>query len=215
MQIKDKSGLTIVPVPSLRRLTIYLPYLKELSSGVTEYVSATTIARALGYIPIQVRKDIAYTGITGKPRRGYPISELVNQLEVFLGWKSYKNTFLVGAGNLGRAIMGYPGFKDCGLQIVAAFDADPAKIGTRLFGIEILSMDEFKTLVKRMGVQLGIITAPEQSAQEIADIMVDAGIHGIWNFAPVKLNIPDDVIVQNENLASSLTVLSKKLDQIV
>jgi redox-sensing transcriptional repressor len=211
MQIKSNEGKTIIPIPSLRRLPLYHQYLKEKIKNGVEYVSATNISDDLDLIAIQVRKDIAYTGITGKPKLGYDTKELLKVIEHFLGWDDVKKAFLIGAGNLGLAIMGYPGFKELGLDIVCAFDIDPAKIGKEYNGIKILNLDKFEDLTKRMKIKIGILTVPLEAAQTTADRMVKAGIKAIWNFSSTKLVVPEGIIVQSENLATSLTVLSKKL----
>jgi redox-sensing transcriptional repressor len=200
------------PIPSLRRLPTYHNYLKELLIKDIEYTSTTVIANDLNLIPIQVRKDLAYTGYAGKPKLGYNVKELLVAIENFLGWNDTKIAFLVGVGNLGRAILGYSGFKDLGLNVIAGFDTDTGKIGKKIDGIKVLGLDKFENLVKRMKVKIGIITAPAQSAQNIADLMVKSGILAIWNFAPVAINAPENIIIQNENLASSLSVLSKRLN---
>lgn len=200
-----------IPVPSLKRLNIYHSLLNQLENE-QEYISATQIADNLNLIPIQVRKDIAFTGIIGKPKLGYNVKKLIATIETFLGWNNTKNAFLVGAGDLGKAILKYPGFKKLGLEIIAAFDADQEKIGTSIGEIQVLPIEKIKELAIRMKVKVGIITVPTETAQGIADILIEAGIIAIWNFAPVKLKLPSHLIVQNENLASSLAVLCKQLN---
>ena len=118
---------------------------------------------------------------------------------------------MVGVGHLGSALLGYPGFKDYGLNIAAAFDVDDKKIGKEINGKKIQHIYKLPALAKRMDVQIGILTAPASAAQELAGLMIDAGIKAIWNFAAVRLVVPDGVIVQHENLASSLAVLSKRI----
>jgi redox-sensing transcriptional repressor len=139
------------------------------------------------------------------------VAELIDILEQFLGYRRVDDAFLIGAGHLGLALLGYEGFKERGLNIVAAFDTDPDKIGKRFHGKEILHIDKFTKLVERMKIPIGILTVPAHEAQKITDMMVNAGIKAIWSFAPVHIHVPPDVIVQHENLASSLVVLSKKL----
>jgi len=211
VQIKSNKGETIIPIPSIKRLPLYYQYLKEKVKNHIEYVSATDIAEELGLVAIQVRKDIAFTGSIGKPRLGYEVNELVKVIEHFLGWDDLKKAFLIGAGNLGLAIMGYPGFRELGLDIVCAFDTDPLKIGKEINGIKILPIDKLDNLAKRMQIKIGILTVPLSVAQITADRMVHAGIKAIWNFSSTMLTVPEDIIIQSENLAASLTVLSKKL----
>ncbi len=175
------------------------------------YASGAVVAKALQLDPIMVRKDMAMTGVTGRPRLGFPVDELVTAIEAFLGWTNMTDAFLCGVGSLGRALLGYEGFQQHGLSIIAAFDRDPAKVNTKERGVRIYAMDKLPAMIKRLHVQLGILTVPADAAQPIAEIMVKAGIRGIWNFTPVKLTLPQDVVIQRVDLASSLAVLSHRL----
>lgn len=203
--------LKIAPVPTLRRLPVYLDLLKRLQQAETENVSCTRIANELDILPIQVRKDIEITGIRGTPRIGYSVAEMIRAIEAFLGWDNTHHAFLVGAGHLGSAIMGYQGFRENGLEIVAAFDIDAAIIGTSIHGIRVLPLSKLSDLARRMKIKIGIITVPAQAAQSAADLMTDAGIKAIWNFAPAHLNVPPNIILQNEHLAASFAILSQRL----
>jgi len=165
----------------------------------------------LGCIPVQVRKDLQYTGIIGKPKTGYSVSELIQAIETFLGWNNINEAFLVGAGNLGTALLGHERFSKFGLRIVAAFDTDTNKVGQWIHEKAVLSLDKLADLAPRMSIHLGIITAPAEVAQAVADEMVKGGIQAIWNFAPVKLKVPEHIIVHNEDLYNSLASLSWKL----
>jgi redox-sensing transcriptional repressor len=136
---------------------------------------------------------------------------LLSNIEDFLGWNNTTDAYLVGVGNLGSALLGYQGFKEYGLNIIAAFDADETKAGTEIRGKLVFPVGKLPDMIRRMGIKIGILTVPAQSAQELTDLMVDAGIHAIWNFSPIKIMVPQRIIVQHENLASSLVVLSKKL----
>lgn len=201
-----------IPEPTLRRLPIYYHYLSKLTQGSeADCISCTQIADDLKLIPIQVRKDLEITGALGKPKVGYNVAALKKIIADFLGWNNMSDAFLVGAGHLGQALLGYQGFKDYGLNIAAAFDVDPKKVGKEIQGKKILHVYKLPGLAKRMNVQIGILTAPAHAAQELASLMIDAGIKAIWNFAAVRLVVPDGVIVQHENLASSLAVLSKRI----
>jgi redox-sensing transcriptional repressor len=200
-----------VPEPTLRRLPTYHGILKQFERQGRPVVSCTRIAEALGLDPTQVRKDLAVTGIVGKPKVGYVVADLVTAIEEFFGWHNVTDAFLAGVGSLGTALLGYDGFKQYGLNIVAAFDTDPEKIGTKVRGKQVLALTKLPDLARRMHVHLGIIAVPPDAAQEVADQMVSGGISGIWNFAPVALQVPDDIIVENERLASGLAVLSRKL----
>lgn len=204
---------TVIPLPSLRRLPTYLYYLKKLAAQGREVVSCTRIAAEFGQDPTQVRKDLAGTGITGKPKVGYPVAELIRAIEHFLGWDNRTDAFLAGAGNLGSALMGYQGFAEHGLNIVAAFDTDPAKVGTSIHGKPVMDLEKLPALAERMKIRLGIIAVPVAAAQGVADLMVRGGIQAIWNFSPAAITIPPQVIIEREDLSSGLAVLSRRLTQ--
>jgi redox-sensing transcriptional repressor len=176
-----------------------------------EYASGAVVAKELGLDPIVVRKDLAITGAVGRPRLGFQMDEIITAIEEFLGWSNTSDAFLVGVGNLGTALLGYQGFEQHGMRIVAAFDTNPALIGQKIHGKVILDIKKLPSLAKRMHVQIGIITATASVAQGIADVMVEGGIRGIWNFTPAKLTVPPHVTLQREDLASSLAVLSHRL----
>jgi redox-sensing transcriptional repressor len=200
-----------IPQPSLRRLPQYHHYLMVLEAKGIGRVSCSVIGQGLGLVPVQVRKDLQYTGIVGKPKTGYSVSELIQAIETFLGWNNINEAFLVGAGNLGTALLGHERFSKFGLRIVAAFDTDPAKVGQWIHEKAVLPLDKLADLAPRMSIHLGIITTPAEVAQAVADEMVKGGIQAIWNFAPVKLTVPKHIIVHNEDLYNSLASLSWKL----
>jgi redox-sensing transcriptional repressor len=199
-----------IPEPTLRRLPRYLHLLRSLESE-RETVSSTYIGKELGFDAIQVRKDIEHTGLIGRPKVGYTVQALVQAIEQTLGWNDPRRAFLIGAGSLGTALLGYPRFAESGLDIVAAFDTDESKIGTTIHGKVVLPLEKFDGLVKRMHVLVGILTVPAEQAQAIAERAVLAGMAAIWNFAPVTLRVPSHVVVQNEDLYIGLAALSQKL----
>jgi len=202
-----------IPQPSLNRLPQYHHYLSDLRIKGIRTVSCSLIGVDLNLVPVQVRKDLQYTGIVGKPKTGYAVPELIAAIETFLGWNNVHEAFLAGAGNLGTALLGHERFSHFGLRIVAAFDTDPEKIGQWVHGKMVLPLEKLADLSKRMSIHLGIITAPAEYAQSIAEEMVAGGIQAIWNFAPVRLKLPPQVIVHNEDLYSTLASLSWKLAQ--
>lgn len=209
--VKSEVQARAVPEPSLRRMPLYHRLLKQLAEGQRTQVTCTEIGVQLGLDPTQIRKDLEYTGIAGRPKVGYSLPALIAAIESFLGWNNVNDAFLVGAGNLGAALLGYPHFADYGLNIVAAFDSDPAKVGRPIHGKEVFPLSRLVSLARRMHILIGIITVPESAAQEVADLMAAAGILAIWNFAPAHLKVPPQVIVHNENLYCSLASLSQKL----
>ena len=196
--------LVHAPVPTLRRLPTYHHYLLRLREQGRPFVSCTLIAEDLKLYPTQVRKDLAVTGIVGKPKVGYSVDELLESIESFLSWNDHHSAFLVGVGGLGSALIGYPGFERYG------FDIDAKKVGTAIHGKRILDIDKLPGLAARMHVHLGIIAVPASAAQVIADVMVRGGIRAIWNFAPIGLKVPEGVVVHNEDLAASLAVFLQK-----
>jgi len=200
-----------IPQPSLNRLPQYHHYLATLKAKGINRVSCSLIGSDLNLVPVQVRKDLQYTGIVGKPKTGYSVPELILAIETFLGWNNVNEAFLVGAGNLGTALLGHERFSNFGLSIVAAFDSDPEKIGQWIHGKAVLPLDKLADLAQRMSIHLGIITAPAEYAQDIALEMVKGGIQAIWNFAPARVKVPAHIIVHNEDLYSSLASLSWKL----
>ena len=204
------SDLRPISEPTLRRLPRYLHLLRGLSAERAA-VSSTYIGQILGLDPVQVRKDIECTGLNGRPKVGYNIFGLIRAIEATLGWNNTHRAFLVGAGNLGSALLGYPRFAQSGLEILAAFDADPRKVNTEIHGKKVLPVSKLENLALRMHVMVGILTVPAEQAQSMADRMVLGGICAIWNFAPVELRVPDGVVVQNEDLYAGLATLSQKL----
>ena len=198
---------------TLYRLPVYLSLLQEKRREGLEYISATTIANLLGLNHVQVRKDLSCASTAGRPKVGYAIDVLIKDLQNFLDYNNTKNAVIVGAGDLGKALLGYGGFTSYGLNIVAAFDNNPALAGTSVKDKPIFAMEKLPRVVENMNVHIGIITTPAHTAQAVADVLVKNGVKAIWNFAPTSLNVDEDIIVQNENMATSLAVLSSKLNE--
>lgn len=196
---------------TLQRLPVYLNYLKTLPENKTENISATTIADALKLNDVQVRKDLASVSSGGRPKIGYVTEKLIADIERFLGYDNRDSAVIVGVGNLGHALLSYGGFVRYGLEIVAAFDSDSEVAGTVVNGKRVLPAADIKKVCSDLKVRIGIITVPGENAQEVCDALIDGGIMAVWNFAPVHLNVPDGVLVQNENMACSLAVLSQHL----
>jgi redox-sensing transcriptional repressor len=176
-----------------------------------EFVSATVIAEELQLDSIQVRKDLAMTGIAGTPKKGFPVEDIISAIECYLGWDSTSDAVLVGAGNLGSALLGYREFLLHGLNIIAAFDVNSRKTGARIHGIQILNAETMDIQIKNFGVRIAVLTVPAECAQDTADILVRAGIEGIWNFTGVKLKVPKNVAVQQEDLSAGYALLRVKM----
>ncbi len=196
---------------ALKRLPIYLTYLKSLGEDAPENISATTLAAALNMGEVQVRKDLALVSDGGRPKVGYRRLSLISDLEQFLGYDNTNDAVLIGAGKLGRALLGYSGFSEYGLNIVAAFDANEALTGTHEGGKPILPLRDLEQLCAARKILIGIITVPATQAQNVCDLLIANGIKAIWNFAPTHLDVSAGILVQNENMATSLAVLSKHL----
>jgi redox-sensing transcriptional repressor len=196
------------------RMPQYLHYLKQLQQNGVTIVAAPAVARAMRLHDVQVRKDFAaVSSIHGKPKAGFPVNGLIADMERILGYHDVEQAVLVGVGYLGRALLSYKGFAQYGLNIVMAFDADEALAGQQICGKHILSPSQLSDMCRRMNIHIGIITVPASQAQAVCDSLVESGVLAIWNFAPVHLNTPDGILVQNENMAASLAVLSKHLSE--
>ena len=195
----------------LQRLPLYLSYLRSLGDGEPENISATALAAALEMGEVQVLKDLAMVSDGGRPKVGYRRLALISDIEQFLGYDNTNNAVLIGAGKLGRALLGYTGFSEYGLNIVAAFDAAAEKADIDESGKPVLPMSELKSLCTDRNILIGIITVPSTCAQEVCDELISNGVKAIWNFAPVHLDVPAGILVQYENMAASLAVLSKHL----
>lgn len=194
----------------LKRLPGYLSYLKTMQPGASPYISATALANALGMGEVQVRKDLAMVSDGGRPKIGYLREHLIDDLEQFLGYDNTTDAVLIGAGKLGQALLGYSGFEAYGLNILAAFDANPTA-DTTVDGKPIYPVSQLESFCKINKVLMGIITVPAQYAQAVCDQLIACGIKAIWTFAPIHLEVPDHILVQYENMATSLAVLSMHL----
>ena len=205
--------MTLRPVSAqtLQRLPLYVSYLKSLPAEGAANVSATAIADALGLNDVQVRKDLASVSDSGRPKIGYITRDLVAEIENYLGCNDANCAVIAGVGKLGRALISYGGFSAYGLNIVAAFDVADDVVGTVIAGKQVFPLERLEELCRRMHVRIGIIAVPSAEAQSVCDAYVRSGIRAVWNFAPTYLNVPDDVLVQSENMAYSLAVLSKHL----
>ena len=194
----------------LKRLPGYVTYLKNMPDTGSPYISATALANALGMGEVQVRKDLAMVSDGGRPKIGYLRESLIEEIEQFLGYDNTTDAVMIGAGKLGQALLDYVGFDEYGLNILAAFDINP-KSGTTDEGKPILHIDKLESFCKSHKVLMGIITVPAQHAQEVCDRLISCGIKAVWNFAPTHLDVPENILVQNENMATSLAVLSMHL----
>lgn len=199
-----------IPKATLGRVPIYIQYLRELPDESEKTISATKIAKALGLGEVQVRKDLALISGRGRPRVGYELKKLMRDLEDHMGYDSFTNAVLVGAGKLGRALLDYYGFEEFGIKIIAGFDCNEKAIQQ---GGEkpVLSINDIEDFCSEHNVKVGIITVGQGSAQAVCDKLVKCGVKAIWNFAPCALCVPDDVLLKQENLALSLAHLNSQI----
>lgn len=197
-----------VPKAVVSRLSLYLRELQHLVRDGHETTSSTQLGRVLGFTDAQVRKDLAYFGQFGYPGIGYRCTELIGAIKQILGTNQPWPVAVVGAGNLGRALLRYKGFSQQGFRIVAVFDNDPTKTGQAIEGIQVLPLDELEQAVPRLGIRLAILAVPAAAAQDVTDRLVTAGVDGVLNFAPVTIALPDSVSTVGVDLAIELEQLS-------
>ncbi len=212
--MKEKVSEQTISKATLARMPLYLHFLQEENSKGAQYISSTVIAQNISVSSVLVRKDLALVSSeAGRPRLGFAISRLIVDIERFLGYDNLSNAVIVGAGGLGRAFLCYEGFKNNGLNIVAAFDVKEELIGQKIAGKEILPLSQMPDFVKENKIKIGVITVPKAAAQGVLNEMVEAGIQAIWNFAPAPLRVPKNIVLKTEDLAASLAMLAGKLNR--
>ena len=202
-----KNG-SVIPRKTIYRLSIYLRCLARLRENSISTVSSEALAKAAGVKPTQLRKDLAYFGTFGTRGLGYDVADLSKKIADELGTSHLQPVILVGAGHLGLALLSYRGFGKEGFEIVAAFDADPRRQRDKKVRQPIWGMNKLPEFIRENGVKMSILTVPAAAAQEVANQLVAAGIMGILNFAPIPLSVPEEVMVNNVNLAIELENLS-------
>jgi redox-sensing transcriptional repressor len=200
---------SILSTQSVKRLPLYLPILAEMRDAGDAYVSSAVVAERLSFDPIMVRKDLAGCGVTGLPRKGFPLHALYEAVEQTLGCHLTCEAVMVGVGKLGAALLGFPGFSQYGIKIVAAFDIQPDQVPH--VGIPVYPIKRLEEILSKTKPKIGILTVPADVAQQMANRLIAAGIKGIWNFTSTHLQVPEGIIVKRENLATSLIVLSHRL----
>lgn len=200
--------LPSIPAPAVKRLCLYLRELEALTEAGRNTVSSKQLGQLLGLTDAQVRKDLAYFGQFGQPGIGYDVNQLMTELRRVLGTDKGWNACLVGAGNLGRALLAHAGFERKGFRIMAVLDASPRLQNEYIHGLRIRSMDELDETVRELETRLGIIAVPASSAQDVCDRLVAAGVRGIMNFAPKRLQVSGDVSIVSVDLAVQLEQLA-------
>lgn len=197
-----------VSITVIRRLPKYYRYLEELLNKGINRISSQELSTMTGFTASQIRQDLNNFGGFGQQGYGYNVEELYNQLGKILGLETVYNAVIAGAGNLGQAIANYKGFEDAGFKVLSLFDKNPKVIGLKIRDIEIKDVDTMIDFIKDNNVDIGIITLPKESAQDIAELFIKAGVKGIWNFAPTDLSVPEGIVVENVRLNESLFALS-------
>ena len=200
-----------VSVQTIRRLPQYLRIFYNLHGYGRELVSSTALAQETQLLPIVIKKDLQAIGAPSKLRAGFKVAGTIAAIEKFLGWDNLNKAFMVGVGHLGSALLGFQGFKNHGLEIVAAFDTHPEKVSAEVNGVHVYHTAQLATVIEKLNLKIAILTVPAAAAQGITDTLVNAGIKAIWNFAPVNLTVPPDVVVQKEDISAGLAELCAKL----
>ncbi len=209
---RDTDPVFKIPEPSLRRLPWYLSCVKLLNNRGEKFASSTQIAKETGIDASQIAKDLSYVRISGRTRVGYETEALIRVLEDFLGFRHLHKAFLFGVGNLGGSLLHDGGLAQFGMEIVAAFDVNRSLIGRELNGIPVYHINDFEELAARMQeVRIGILTVPIEVSQDITDRLVENGIRAVWNFTPVRIRVPEGIVVQNTSLYAHLAVMFNRL----
>ena len=200
-----------IPEATIVRLSVYSRFLEQADKKGIVTTSSSEIAEGAGVSPAQVRKDLAYFGEFGTRGVGYNVKDLLRHTLKILGLNGAWNVVVIGAGNLGSALVSYRGFKERGFNIVGVFDNDLTKIGKRLVNLEVMGTEKLGQVISENDVRIGIITVPASAAQDAANLLVNAGIRAILNFAPTVLNIPDEIEMRDMDLSTRLELLTFRL----
>lgn len=203
----------IISKATIDRLPLYYRTLRTSQEEGLEIISSEELGKRLGVTPEQIRKDLASFGQFGKKGVGYYVKELIRNIGEILGLHHKWNIAVVGIGHLGGALVNYRNFISLGFNLVAMFDVNPEKIGQLIHGVEVSSFEDMDRIIKERNVHIGIITVPETQAQQVAERLVAAGVRGIWNFAPCKIDVPSTIRVENEDLSVGLSSISYYLSR--
>lgn len=202
-----------VSMAVIKRMPKYYRYLGELVKNDVDRISSKELGEKIGFTASQIRQDLNNFGDFGQQGYGYNVKELHNQIGTILGVGKEYNAVLIGAGNIGQAIANYSRFTDIGLGITAIFDANPKLVGMRIRDVEIKDIDELKEYLEENTIDMGILCVPRINAQKVCDILVNGGVKGIWNFAPIDLHVPETVKVENVHLSESLLTLVYQMNK--
>ena len=202
-----------VSMAVIKRMPKYYRYLGELVKNDVDRISSKELGEKIGFTASQIRQDLNNFGDFGQQGYGYNVKELHNQIGAILGVGKEYNAVLIGAGNIGQAIANYSRFTDIGLGITAIFDANPKLVGLRIRDVEIKDIDELKGYLEENHIDMGILCVPRINAQKVCDVLVNGGVRGIWNFAPIDLHVPETVKVENVHLSESLLTLVYQMNK--
>ncbi|CDB74866.1 redox-sensing transcriptional repressor Rex [Clostridium sp. CAG:265] len=202
-----------VSMAVIKRMPKYYRYLGELVKNDVDRISSKELGEKIGFTASQIRQDLNNFGDFGQQGYGYNVKELHNQIGTILGVGKEYNAVLIGAGNIGQAIANYSRFTDIGLGITAIFDANPKLVGMRIRDVEIKDIDELKEYLEENNIDMGILCVPRINAQRVCDVLVNGGVKGIWNFAPIDLHVPETVKVENVHLSESLLTLVYQMNK--
>ena len=202
-----------VSMAVIKRMPKYYRYLGELVKNDVDRISSKELGEKIGFTASQIRQDLNNFGDFGQQGYGYNVKELHNQIGAILGVGKEYNAVLIGAGNIGQAIANYSRFTDIGLGITAIFDANPKLVGMRIRDVEIKDIDELKEYLEENNIDMGILCVPRINAQKVCDVLVNGGVKGIWNFAPIDLHVPETVKVENVHLSESLLTLVYQMNK--
>ncbi len=198
----------IISNTTIKRLTKYYRYIEELDSNDISMVSSHTLGKLMNISPSLIRQDFNAIGEFGRQGHGYCIKSLKEVIGKFLGIDKSHNMIVIGAGNLGQTLANYSGFAEVGFQIKALFDINPKLIGMKINNIDIIDLDHLKSFIQDNDIDIGILCVRKHCVQEMTDILIDAGIKGIWNFSTIDIDVPQHVKVENVNFSNSLFTLS-------
>lgn len=202
-----------VSMAVIKRMPKYYRYLGELVKNDVDRISSKELGEKIGFTASQIRQDLNNFGDFGQQGYGYNVKELHNQIGTILGVGKEYNAVIIGAGNIGQAIANYSRFTDIGLGITAIFDANPKLVGMRIRDVEIKDIDELKEYLEENNIDMGILCVPRINAQKVCDVLVNGGVKGIWNFAPIDLHVPETVKVENVHLSESLLTLVYQMNK--
>lgn len=208
---KSRKQTKTIPEPTLRRLPWYLSHVKLEYARGQRQVSSTSIAAGVGVEPSLVAKDLSYVQLQGRTRVGYQAQSIIEVLEEFLGFTQTHRAFLLGVGSLGGALLADRGLRQFGLEIVAGFDIDPDVVGTNIGEIPVYHIEELEERMHSEQVQIAILTVPIKQAQVVADLLAEKGFKAIWNFTPVRIRMPEQVVVQNTSMYAHLALIFTRM----